>query len=84
MPRGSRARRFGKLVGIALFIAIALASMPFVTLYDFVYGCKERRAQRKACAQQQQQTKLIELANDIVNMTTDESLYKKSKAQATR
>ena len=65
--KGNRARRIGNIIGIALFVAIVLASMPFVAIYEFGYGLKERRDQRKEYEMQQRQQR-HELASDITHI----------------
>ena len=62
--KGNRARRIGNIIAVAIFVALVLASMPFVALYEFIYGRKELREQRKQYEQQQRQ-QTSELASDI-------------------
>jgi hypothetical protein len=65
--KGNRARRITNIVLVALFVATVFASMPFVAIYEFAYGLKERRQQRKEYELQQQQQR-HELASDITHI----------------
>lgn len=65
--KGNRTRRIGNIIGIALFVAIVLASMPFVAIYEFAYGLYERRQQRKQYEMEQQQRR-HELVVDVANI----------------
>jgi len=71
--KGNRARRAGNIIGVALFVAIVLASIPFVALYEFIYGVKERREQRKEYELMQQQ-KALEVINGAINAISNDSL----------
>ncbi|KAK1751195.1 hypothetical protein QBC47DRAFT_417608 [Echria macrotheca] len=46
-PKGKHAERIGHIVGIALFCAGLLASLPFFALYEFVYGWVDRSPKRR-------------------------------------
>ncbi|KAK5651433.1 hypothetical protein OQA88_12521 [Cercophora sp. LCS_1] len=65
--KGKTARRIGNIIAIAIVVAIVFASMPFVAIYEFAYGIKERRDQRKEWERQQQQQR-HELASDITHI----------------
>ncbi|KAK0613578.1 hypothetical protein B0T14DRAFT_526520 [Immersiella caudata] len=64
---GNRTRRIVNIIAVAIVVAVVFASMPFVAIYEFAYGVKERRDQRKEYKLQQQQQR-HELASDITHI----------------
>jgi hypothetical protein len=76
-PKGKRSEALGHIIGIAIFVALLLASLPFFAIYEFVYGWIDRRQQHKEHEMRQQSIKAS--GYDLGVRNSNESLPKEQQ-----